>query len=247
MLLRVLTYNIHKGFSMANRRFVLRKIRDQLRKLDVDLVFLQEVQGEHIQHEKNISDWPKEPQFEFLADQVWSHHAYGKNAIQDGKHHGNAILSKYPFTEWSNINVSYLSSASRSLLHGTITIPEKSCSIHVVCLHLGLSSFERKRQIKRLNEHLKTKQKSNIPIIIGGDFNDWSGREVANHLNPELGLDEIFFQTHQRYAKTFPANWPLFCVDRIYFSGLVPVSCHCLNGKPWNTLSDHVPLLAEFE
>jgi endonuclease/exonuclease/phosphatase family metal-dependent hydrolase len=247
MILRVLTYNIHKGFNIGNRSFVLSKMREHLRQADVDLVFLQEVQGEHKGHANKILDWPNESQFEFLADEVWSHHAYGKNAIQDGKHHGNAILSKFPFSQWDNINVSYLSTASRSLLHGTITIPEKKCSIHVVCLHLGLSRFERKRQIRRLNEHLQSRVDRDSPVLVAGDFNDWSGKEVKKYLDPELGLDEAFFQTHQRYAKTFPAIWPLFKVDRIYSSGLSLRACHCLNGKPWNVLSDHVPLLAEFE
>lgn len=245
MHLRVLTYNIHKGFSVGNRRFVLQKIRQHLRHVDVDLVFLQEVQGEHKSYAIKIKGWPAESQFEFLADQVWHHHAYGKNVIHSDKHHGNAILSKYPFTEWSNTNVSFMPKASRSLLHGTITIPDKKIEIHLICVHMGLSSFERKNQIKRLNEHIE--KVKGTPVIIAGDFNDWSGKEVAKHMNSDLDLKEAFFHGHQRYAKTFPSFWPFLSVDRIYFRGMSPVFCHCLNGKPWNRLSDHVPLLAEFE
>ena len=147
MSLSILTWNIHKGFSSNNREFVLHRIRDQLRETGVDVALLQEVQGEHQWHSQRIRNWPDTSQFEFLADEVWQHHAYGKNAIADGRHHGNAILSKYPFAEWGNINISPFRTASRSLLHGNITIPERGKKVHVVSLHLGLLGIERRSQL----------------------------------------------------------------------------------------------------
>lgn len=242
----VLTYNIHKGFSSNNRDFVLHRIRDQLRELDVDLALLQEVQGENQWHSQRIRNWPDTSQFEFLADSVWSHHAYGKNAIADGKHHGNAILSKYPFSQWGNINISPLSFASRSLLHGDITIPGKTATIHVVCLHLGLLGMERRQQLRQLNAHLQSVYEDHKAIVVAGDFNDWSSRQVARYLDPALGLQEIFLQCHQRHARTFPSRWPLLCMDRIYFRGMEAHSAQCLDSREWRTLSDHVPLLARF-
>jgi endonuclease/exonuclease/phosphatase family metal-dependent hydrolase len=43
---RVLTINTHKGYTALNRRFVLPEMRDAIRAVGADLVFLQEVQGE---------------------------------------------------------------------------------------------------------------------------------------------------------------------------------------------------------
>jgi hypothetical protein len=43
--LRICTYNIHKGFSQFNRRLAIHDLRDRLRLLGPDMVFLQEVQG----------------------------------------------------------------------------------------------------------------------------------------------------------------------------------------------------------
>ena len=242
----VLTYNIHKGFSSNNREFVLHRIRDQLRELDVDLALLQEVQGEHQWHSRRIRNWPDTSQFEFLADSVWPHHAYGKNAIADGRHHGNAILSKYPFSQWGNINISPLSFASRSLLHGDIALPGGAAVVHVVCLHLGLLGMERRQQLHLLNQHLQAVCETRDAVIVAGDFNDWSSRQVARHLDPALGLQEVFMHRQQRHARTFPARWPLLCMDRIYFRGLLPLACECLDGGEWRRLSDHVPLLARF-
>ncbi len=247
MQLSILTYNIHKGFTSGNSAFVLHKMRELLRAADVDLVFLQEVLGEHARHVKSISNWPAASQFEFLADQVWSHYAYGKNAILDTSHHGNAILSKYPVSESANINVSLFRKASRSLLHGTLQLPASTKRVHILCVHLGLLGFERRNQFKILNSHLASISTRHEAMIIAGDFNDWTSREVSRYLDPALGLQEVFMQSQQRHARTFPARWPLFCVDRIYYSGLTLQSCQCLDGNAWKVLSDHVPLQATFE
>jgi endonuclease/exonuclease/phosphatase family metal-dependent hydrolase len=246
MQLSVLTYNIHKGFTTGNTSFVLHRMRELLREVDVDMVFLQEVLGAHHGHAARISNWPAASQFEFLADEVWPHFAYGKNAILDDRHHGNAILSKYPFSIWGNINVSWFRQASRSLLHGTLEVPGSHKKVHVLCLHLGLLGMERKKQLGILNNHLGKVRERHEAMIIGGDFNDWSSREVRRYLDPALGLEEVFMHSGKRYARTFPARWPVFCMDRIYFSGLSLDSCACLNDKTWRELSDHIPLVARF-
>ena len=84
--LKVLSYNIHKGFSVGNRRFVLERIRQAIRTVHADVVFLQEVLGQHEKHRIHVQGWPSQTQFEFLADQVWPHHAYGKNATYTAGH-----------------------------------------------------------------------------------------------------------------------------------------------------------------
>ena len=247
MQFSILTYNIHKGFNAGNRQFVLPRIRDLLRKTHVDIALLQEVQGEHQLHAKRIRHWPDTSQFEFLADSVWAHYAYGKNAIADGRHHGNAVLSKFPFQNWGNLNLSPWRFASRSLLHGSIAIPDTTKTVHLVCLHLGLLGMERRQQIYRLNEHLAKAVNTHDAVIVGGDFNDWTGAQVTRLLDPALGLTEAFMHTRQRFAATFPARWPLLCVDRLYFRGLTLLEAACLNDPVWQELSDHIPLYARFE
>ena len=242
---KILTYNIHKGFSATNLRFILHEIKYSLRYINADIVFLQEIHGERAISNNRFSDWPNNQQFEFLADQVWHHYAYGKNAIYTSGHHGNAILSKYPFIEWENINVSLFKSASRSLLHGIIRIPGVDQRIHVICVHLGLFEQERERQlstlVKRINSHIS----ANEPLIIAGDFNDWRGR-AEYYLHHGLGVKEAFKITHGAYARTFPSWLPVLSMDRIYYRDLNIVSCNYLKGQPWRHLSDHIPLLAEF-
>jgi endonuclease/exonuclease/phosphatase family metal-dependent hydrolase len=243
--LKVLTYNIHKGFNVGNRGFVLHQIREALIAADADLLFLQEMQGEHKRHAKKVEDWPDHSQFEFIAEGVWPFFAYGKNAIYNAGHHGNAILSKYPFERWENINVSPFPWASRSLLHGVIHLPQSNQDVHIVCIHFGLMGKERRLQIGKLCDRIDSHVPHDAPLIVAGDFNDWRG-QAGRLFHDHLDLQEVFLQTHGRHARTFPVWLPFFQMDRIYYRGLIPVSCDRLTHSPWHMLSDHAPLAATF-
>ncbi|MDP3877106.1 MAG: endonuclease/exonuclease/phosphatase family protein [Methylobacter sp.] len=249
---RLLTYNLHKGFNVGNRRFVLHQIREALTAADADVMCLQEMQGEHRRHQQKIADWPVLPQLEFLAENTWPFHAYGKNAVYSNGDHGNAILSKHPFEQWENINVSPFTWASRSLLHSVIRLGcgqlpamANNRDIHIVCIHFGLIGTERRQQISQLSARIDSHVPHDAPLIIAGDFNDWLG-QAERLFHDRLGLREIFRETHGRYARSFPAWLPVLPMDRIYYRGLVPLSCERLNHAPWTTLSDHAPLTASF-
>ena len=244
--LKILTYNIHKGFNAGNRRFILHAIKDALRQINADILFLQEIQGAHHKHANKIVNWPDNTQFEFLADDIWPHHAYGKNAIYTKGHHGNAILSKYTFVDWENINVSFLKTASRSLLHGTLNIPHKNLKLHVICVHLGLFEHERKYQLTQLINRINSHIPHDEPLIIAGDFNDWRGL-AEKTLSKILGVSETFKNINGKHAKTFPAWLPILPMDRVYSRGLEIISSHQLKGHPWKHLSDHLPLVTEFK
>jgi endonuclease/exonuclease/phosphatase family metal-dependent hydrolase len=243
--LKILTYNIHKGFSMGRSRFVLHQIRELLGNINADIIFLQEIHGKHERHEAKIIDWPKESHCEFLAEELWPHYAYGKNAIYRLGHHGNAILSKHAFCYWENIDISLQKRASRSLLHGIIKLPPDDRILHVICVHFGLLKFEREKQIGMLAERIRHFIPTDEPLLIAGDFNDWRNH-LSVQLESSLGLEEIFKKMRGNYAKTFPAWQPTLAVDRIYYRGINPEACKRFNQHPWRNLSDHLPLYAEF-
>ena len=67
-----------------------------------------------------IPNWSDNNQFEFLADSIWDHFAYGKNAIYQHGHHGNAILSEIPFNRLHNLDVSTMRISQRGILHGQL-------------------------------------------------------------------------------------------------------------------------------
>ena len=244
--LRVLTYNIHKGFSTGNRRFILPRLREAIIKANADILLLQEVQGKHSRHELTQDGWPKCSHAEFIAEGVWPHIIYAKNALYTKGDHGNAILSKYPFIRWENINVSALSWASRSLLHGVIRLPHVNEELHIICIHLGLISLERKKQFRVLCDRIEGHVPKNSPLILAGDFNDWS-EKAQHYLSENLHLKETHQTLHNKHARTWPAWMPILKMDRVYYRGVEPLSCIRPRHGLWRRLSDHAPLLATFK
>jgi endonuclease/exonuclease/phosphatase family metal-dependent hydrolase len=243
--LKIVTYNIHKGFGVANFRFVLHQIRRALESTNADLLFLQEIQGHHKKRQARIESWPNLPQFMFLAENFWPHYAYGKNALYRGGHHGNAILSKFPFLMWENISLAKHKRASRSLLHAVIDMPSINNHLHIICIHFALFKTQSRKQLMVLKNRIIERIPEDAPLIIAGDFNDWHG-QAEHFLEIDLALKEVFKVSHGYHAKTFPIWSPKLAVDRIYYRGLELISCQRLHKMPWRKLSDHVPLYAEF-
>ena len=138
---RALTLNIHKGFSASNLRYTLEALRVVLRDSKCNVVFLQEVSGENSRYYKRIKGWPNTDQLEYLADSVWPHFAYGRNAATPLGHHGNAILSVTPIGHVHNEDLSLHRLSQRGLLH--VTLEEGTELLNV---HLGLFERERNRQ-----------------------------------------------------------------------------------------------------
>lgn len=239
--LRILSYNIHKGFSRNNKRFVLDEIRQAIRSVDAELVFLQEVLGNHEHHGRKHANWIPDAQFEYLADSIWSHFAYGKNAIYQHGHHGNAILSKLPFSQWENTDVSQFRFSQRGILHGIIDE-----SLHVICMHLGLLGSERRHQIQALVDLVNHKVPKDAPLIIAGDFNDWQCK-LDKQLANKLGVKEAFREFKGKPARTFPSHLPMLQLDRIYYRHLKVKNAERLADPHWRQLSDHCPLFVEFD
>ncbi len=239
--LRVASYNIHKGFSRFNRRMVIHDLRARLRALDTDIVFLQEVQGSHSGHAQRWLHWPPVPQHEFLADEMWSDFVYGKNAVYDEGHHGNAVLSRYPIVAWENLDISDHAFESRGLLHVVIAVPGLSAQLHVFCLHLALFERSRKRQLVLVRRRVVERVPADAPLIIAGDFNDWHGH-VGRDFAAELGLVEVYEATHGRVARSFPANLPLLSLDRIYVRGWQVQHAEVAWRVDGWRRSDHAPL-----
>ena len=244
--LNIASYNIHKGFSFFNRRMVVHEVRDRLAAMSADIVFLQEVQGHHAEHAGRFVNWPDKPQHEFLAHGIWTDFAYGKNAVYDHGHHGNAILSRYPILRWDNLDISSHAFESRGMLHCELEVPELAQPLHAICLHLALNESGRRRQLQQLSGRIRDLVPDDAPLIIAGDFNDWRQR-AANHLAHDLNLSEVFESAHGRPALSFPAALPMFALDRIYVRGFRVAGAKVMHGTHWRRLSDHAALTAQLQ
>ncbi len=231
MKLRIISFNIHKGFGRwSNPVGTLASIREAIRHSQADLVFLQEVGAV-----------AREVQFEFLADSVWPHFAYGKNASYPKGHHGNALLSKFPIVTSENNDLSNNRYERRGLLHTVVDWKSENTKLHALCVHLDLLRSGRRKQVQKVLQRIERAVPKQEPLILAGDFNDWGGM-VSPMLREAAGLEEVFLIAHGAHAKTFPSWYPSLALDRIYVRGLSWDHATVLDQEPWDDLSDHLAL-----
>jgi len=259
MKLRIATYNIHKGVSSLRSMPRIHALKQALAAMEADVLFLQEVQGRHDKYAtRHASLWPDQAQHQFLAGD--SHQAvYGMNAVYDHGHHGNALLSRYPVLSSTNRDVSDHAFESRGILHCVVQTPKDD--VHCYVIHLGLFARSRRRQIEALIEAVESSSSPDAPLIIAGDFNDWTN-QLSDSLRNRLGVTEVFDQNipargfgaylrtlsgrgpKSAPARTFPAALPWLRLDRIYVRGFHIESAQVLHGALWAKLSDHAPIVA---
>ncbi|KRB92295.1 endonuclease/exonuclease/phosphatase family protein [Noviherbaspirillum sp. Root189] len=262
MKLRIATYNIHKGVSSLRSMPRVHALKQALSSMEADILFLQEVQGRHDKYAmKHANLWPEQEQHKFLAGD--SHEAvYGMNAVYDHGHHGNALLSRFPVVSSTNKDVSDHAYEARGILHCIVETPKGQ--VHCYVIHLGLFAGSRKRQTEQLIEAVTTSSPPGAPVIIAGDFNDWTN-QLSESLRERLGVTEVFdddlpsrgFGSYLRTlggrgpkmkpARTFPAALPWLRLDRIYVRGLHIETAEVLHGGMWAKLSDHAPIIASLE
>jgi endonuclease/exonuclease/phosphatase family metal-dependent hydrolase len=241
--LRIATFNIHKGVTHFNARFALHHQRDLLRKLEADVVFLQEVRDAHTPHSKRFAAWPEFGQAEYLADAVWQDYAYGKNSVYPTGHHGNAMLSKFPIINTTNIDISAHSSEQRGMLHTEIIVSGWEQPLHAVCVHLGLFSQWRRQQLLSVTKYIEQHIPVDAPLIIAGDFNDW-GMRAGQVFAQSLNMHEVFEHHAGKPARSFPSWLPLLRLDRIYVRGFQVKQVDVHSGAQFLKLSDHAILTA---
>lgn len=209
--IRVISYNIHKGFCTFNR-FTLHRIKEAIRETGADLCFLQEVVGQNQIFASKITNWPSEAQFEFLADTIWPHYKYGQNAVFPERHHGNALLSKYPILMSENISLTTNRFEQRGLLHCRLHLPEENghpeMFLDVLNTHLNLLHSSRVIQTNKIIDWAKRSLGANSPLILAGDFNDWQG-SLSPLFAKGLELNESFLSHKGAHARSFPSHYPL--------------------------------------
>lgn len=243
MLLRVLSWNIHKGVGGLDRRYRLERVIDLLRERSPDIILLQEV----------AQFWPGAgtvDQVEELCRELeLNHYAFGHEHRYKQGGYGNLTLSRFPIrdTRHFDLTVSWRKKrgalVTRILTRETEDGEEHQHSVWVANLHLGLSGSERAEQLERFlclepfgEVHRRT------PAIVAGDLNDLYGNLGPKYLLPRG------FQRAGPLARTFPAFAPLRPLDGIFCRGSAELKeAGIARGRMHREASDHLPLEALFE
>jgi endonuclease/exonuclease/phosphatase family metal-dependent hydrolase len=238
-LLRIATYNIHKGVQGIGptRRLEIHNIGHAVEQLDADVVCLQEVRKLHRREERYFTRWPELPQAEFLCPEGYSP-VYQTNATTRHGEHGNALLSRWPVVAHGHEDMSDHRFEQRGLLHVEVQVGRRT--VHVIVLHLGLIAGSRLRQIEQLGRFIEREIPRKAPVVVAGDFNDW-GAKLRPAMNG-FGFKDFLGER----ALTYPSRLPLTQLDFVYARGLKPVGIEIPRGRIWWRMSDHLPLIAEF-
>jgi endonuclease/exonuclease/phosphatase family metal-dependent hydrolase len=239
-LLRVATYNIHKGVQGLGptRRLEIHNLGHAVEQLDADIVCLQEVRKLHRREEQYFTRWPELPQAEFLCPEGY-YALYQTNAKTKHGEHGNALLSRWPVVSHGHEDMSDHRFEQRGLLHAELKVGRRK--VHVIVLHLGLIAGSRGRQVEQMLRFIEREIPSTAPVIVAGDFNDW-GSKLRPMLNSH-GFQDFIGER----ALTYPSRLPLTQLDYVYCRGLKPSGLQIPLGRIWWRMSDHLPLIAEFK
>ena len=242
MKLRVLSYNIHKCIGGLDRRYEPMRIADVIRRLEADVLLLQEVDA-------GAPRSNHDHQVDVLGDMLGMRYRtwYPNVDVRGGGHYGNAVLSRYPIIESSNIDLSLRFRKKRSVVHGVIRVRQNSTggeeidrTVHVYNMHLGLARYERRIQVARfLDSHPFQTLHHDTPVVVGGDLNDVYG-----------GIGEILepagFRGIDKRPRTFPAWGPLRALDAIFVRGAVDyLGLSRCDSELARRASDHRPIVAD--
>lgn len=237
-ILRVVTWNIHKGVQGLGpvRRLEIHNIGHAVEQLDADLVCLQEVRFVNRREQKRFARWPEQPQAEFLAPEGYES-VYRTNAVTRHGEHGNALLSRWPVLSHRHEDMSDHRFEQRGLLH--VQVQTMGRLVHVVVVHLGLVPASRVRQTEQLLRYIDREIPGDAPVLVAGDFNDWGtglGQRMAR---------AGFAEWREQPTPTYPSRLPLNQLDHVYVRGLRPLGAMVPSGRIWRRMSDHLPLVVE--
>ena len=82
-------------------------------------------------------------------------------------------------------------------------------------------------------------------MIIGGDFNDWSGR-LDNRVCEAADVENAMLALAMKDRRTWSTRSPRFALDRLYYRNLDLVDVRVHRDAAWQRLSDHFPVEATF-
>jgi len=225
---RVATYNVHRWQGVNGRtKPDVARAGYVISELDADVIALQEV----LRPFEADGDDP----LGLLCEELNLHLAFAVTRRHRRGQLGNAILSRYPITAISVIDISHSRIERRGAL--AAHVGHAGSGLGVVATHLSLVDRTRARQVQTLLDH---PQMNSGPAVLMGDMNAWRKCKGSKQLEDSLNLHHNI-----DWPSSFPSARPMLALDRIYTrsAGVVDVRHH--DSPAARKASDHLPVVAE--
>jgi endonuclease/exonuclease/phosphatase family metal-dependent hydrolase len=242
--LRVATWNIHKGVRGVglSKRLEIHDMVHAVEQFDADIICLQEVRRVNRKEAGYFTRWPDLPQADYLAPEGYEA-VYRTNAHTRHGEHGNAVLTRWPVIKHQHEDMSDHRFEQRGLLHAEVLV--HGTSVHVIVVHLGLIAGSRRRQLSQLSQFIAREIPPEALLVVAGDFNSpivpiqWAQSALKN----KAMTSSSAAQKHP----TFPSRLPLLQLDHVFARHAQTVSSHVPRGPIWSRMSDHLPLIVDFQ
>lgn len=232
MEITCLTYNIHKGIG-NDGVYNLERIARVCENERADIIALQEVDcGVPRSRNKDLAAE--------LGERLGMHHRLGLNVELKVGSYGNATLSRWPFGEGKNLDLTWTIKKKRGCLSDIINTPVGP--LFVMNFHLGLSRIERHFQIKNLFETEWFRNHRELPSVLLGDSN-----ERTRYM--DIFVNFAGFRNAagplKRKIKTWPSFAPIWNLDKIFYNARCSVMHYEVVKNPLSRIaSDHLPVKA---
>jgi endonuclease/exonuclease/phosphatase family metal-dependent hydrolase len=201
--LRILSFNTLHG-ATTKGDFNLDVLADLIKKLEPDLVALQEV--DFLTKRAKKMDLATE-----LGQRTSMAPLFGRAMYYNGGEYGVGILSKYTFLSSRNINLPFSPGKEpRTALEATVVIASGD-TVSLIATHLDhqKDGIDRVNQVKKINAVFL---ENSHPTILAGDFND-----VPKSKAIEL-LEKHWMSSYDKSkpAPTYPSENPKIKIDYVF-------------------------------
>lgn len=174
-VLRIATYNIHKGVQGLGplSRLEIGNLGLAIEQLDADIICLQEVRKNNLRGQARFAHWPSVPQADYLAPEGYEA-VYHTNAITRHGEHGNALLTRWSVLHSQQRDISDHRLEQRGILHAGVDVGGRT--VHVLVVHLGLIHISRLRQVALIREFVRTEVPEHEAVVVAGSGGNGAAR-----------------------------------------------------------------------